>query len=64
MSIFSFPGCLFNRHRPQRRGVSWDGRQYIGECRDCGEPIQRHGRRDWRKRKIESEDTEGVPSST
>jgi hypothetical protein len=51
MSVFSMIGCLFNRHKPLRRDVEWDGRAYVGTCRNCGAPIQRHGKRKWRKRK-------------
>lgn len=51
MSVFSFVGCLINRHRPVRRNVTWDGFAYVGECRHCGALIARHGRNDWRKRR-------------
>lgn len=52
MSVFSPIGCFLNRHQPRRRDVEWDGRTYIGQCRHCGALIERHGRRDWRKRKV------------
>jgi hypothetical protein len=50
VSVFSFFGCRVGRHQPLRRDVTWDGRHYVGTCRHCGEPVQRHGHRDWRKR--------------
>jgi hypothetical protein len=52
MSVFAFAGCLFNHHDPLRRDVEWDGRTYVGHCRHCGAPIERHGRRNWRRRKV------------
>jgi len=52
MSIFTSLWCLANRHDPVRRDVRWDGHAYVGDCRRCGTPIQRHGHRDWRKRKL------------
>jgi hypothetical protein len=51
MSVLSAISCLLNQHEPLRRDVSWNGRTYIGECRHCGALIERHGRRNWRKRK-------------
>ncbi len=62
MPVFSFIGCLLNRHGPQRRDVTWDGRTYIGTCRHCAAPIQRHGRRNWRKRKDASEQQHDAPT--
>jgi len=50
VSVFSFFGCRIDRHQPARREVTWDGRHYVGTCRHCGEPIQRRGHRNWRKR--------------
>jgi len=62
MSVISKIGCLFNRHEPSRRDVTWDGRAYVGQCRHCGTPIRRHGKRNWRRRKhIESESAAGSP---
>jgi hypothetical protein len=49
MSFLSNVGCMIGRHQPLRRGVVWDGRVYVGECRHCGAPIIRHGHHDWRK---------------
>jgi hypothetical protein len=49
MSVFSFLGCLINRHQPQRRDVVWNGRTYTGLCRHCGAPVERHGHHDWRR---------------
>jgi hypothetical protein len=63
MAVYSFVGCLINRHEPQRREVTWDGHAYVGNCRHCGVPIQRYGRRNWRKRKAASEQP-GAPTST
>jgi hypothetical protein len=53
MFFMSSIGCKFNRHKPLRRDVEWDGRAYIGTCRHCGVQIMRHARRDWRKRNPE-----------
>jgi hypothetical protein len=56
MSVFVSIGCLFNRHDPVRRDVTWDGRHYVGRCRHCGVPIVRYKRRTWHKRE-EAEET-------
>jgi len=48
MSLFSSLACLAGRHQPKRRGVEWDGREFIGNCRHCGKPIERVGHKDWR----------------
>jgi len=58
MSVFSIAACLLNQHEPVRREVIWDGRFYSGHCRHCGKPIQRHGRRNWRRKREEATDTE------
>jgi hypothetical protein len=60
MSLFSFLGCMINRHSPLRREVEWNGRAYVGACRYCGTPIERHGRRNWRKRKSVRQDGKGA----
>jgi hypothetical protein len=50
MSLFSFIGCLADKHQPVRREVDWDGRYYVGTCRHCGASIRRYAHHDWRKR--------------
>lgn len=62
MSVFSFVGCLLNQHDPVRRDVTWNGRAYVGDCRHCGAPIQRHGRRNWRKRKSADDTRQDMPT--
>jgi len=64
MSVISFVGCLLNHHEPLRRNVTWSGRAYIGECRHCGAPIKRHGRRNWRKRLTADDEQRGEPTPT
>lgn len=44
MSAISFLGCLIGRHKPVRREVVWDGRIYLGNCRQGAVPIIRRGR--------------------
>lgn len=63
MSVLANLGCLLNFHQPRRRDVVWDGRSYIGVCRNCGTPIVRQSRRKWRKREDEGEET-SPPIST
>jgi hypothetical protein len=58
MSVFSNFACRLNQHEPIRRDVTWNGRKYVGECRHCGTPIERHGRRNWRKRKTTPKQTD------
>ena len=41
------PLCLFNRHRPVREGVVWDGLNYVSNCRFCGKAIRRKSRGKW-----------------
>jgi hypothetical protein len=53
MSVLGLAACLLNRHGPSRRDVKWDGLAFVGECRHCGAPIERVGRRNWRKQKQE-----------
>jgi hypothetical protein len=50
MSIFSPVSCLAGRHKPLRRNVEWDGRNYIGKCRYCDKEIERVAHRNWRSR--------------
>jgi hypothetical protein len=64
MSVFSFIGCLLKKHEPMRRNVTWDGRSYVGHCRHCGSPIQRHGRRNWRKCKDADQPQGGTSTPT
>ena len=64
MSVFSFIGCLLNQHQPLRRDVVWDGRAFVGQCRRCGAPIHRHGRRNWRKDKNAAEPQDRSPTPT
>ncbi|NQX93431.1 MAG: hypothetical protein HRT64_00625 [Erythrobacter sp.] len=45
-----FINCMIGRHEPKRRYVRFDGRDYVGECRHCGKPIQRIAHREWRAR--------------
>jgi hypothetical protein len=40
--------CLFNRHRPQRRNVVWDGFHYTSDCTHCGKPVFRRSGGGWR----------------
>lgn len=51
MSLFGSILCAFDRHKPVRKTVHWDGFAYIGECRRCGAPIHRLAHRTWRRRK-------------
>ena len=44
--------CGLGWHEPRRRDVTWDGRQYRGECRYCGAEIVRVARKTWRKPKV------------
>ncbi|RNJ62593.1 MAG: hypothetical protein EDM03_14355 [Porphyrobacter sp. IPPAS B-1204] len=62
MSVFSSIGCLLNQHEPLRRDVTWDGRTYVGHCRHCNAPIERHGRRNWRKRSVASHGNHDAPT--
>ncbi|MEO0031528.1 MAG: hypothetical protein RIS94_1286 [Pseudomonadota bacterium] len=40
--------CLFDRHRPLREGVRWNGTHYVAGCRHCGKAIQRQTHCGWR----------------
>jgi hypothetical protein len=33
--------CLFDRHRPDRKGIQWEGICYTAHCKRCGEKIIR-----------------------
>ncbi len=50
VSLISPIACLLGRHDPSRRKVEWNGRQFFGECRHCGQPIKRVAHRTWRRR--------------
>ncbi len=56
MSVFGLFGCMVNRHDPDRREVTWNGQDYVGECRHCGVAIARVSRRNWRRQKREAGD--------
>jgi hypothetical protein len=56
MFVFQTLACLLNQHQPMRRDVTWTGRNYVGVCRHCDTPIERLGRRRWRRRKTEDAD--------
>lgn len=43
------PACLFDRHRPNRREVKWDGQDYLGKCKYCGKPIRKHHHGRWQR---------------
>ncbi len=52
MTVLSSLACLVDHHEPLRRKVEWDGRHYVGQCRNCDAAITRRGRywlRRWRK---------------
>lgn len=53
MSLFGL-GCMVNRHDPDRKEVTWNGHDYVGECRHCGVTITRVSRRNWRRQKSEA----------
>jgi hypothetical protein len=40
--------CSLNRHVPVRSKVRWDGMNYVGHCRGCGQCIRRKERLQWR----------------
>jgi len=40
--------CVFNRHRPDRNKVEWDGLHYVGHCGRCGREIYRRKSKSWR----------------
>jgi len=41
-------GCLFNRHRPVRSEVRWNGTHYVASCQSCGRPVTRLTHGGWR----------------
>lgn len=40
--------CQFNRHRPNRGKVVWDGMHYVGTCKGCHREIYRRKSKSWR----------------
>lgn len=40
--------CLFDKHDPKRSTTHWDGVNYVGECRHCGQKIRRRSRHNWK----------------
>ncbi|WDA42557.1 hypothetical protein [Erythrobacter sp. BLCC-B19] len=64
MSLLSSIACGLNQHQPLRRDVTWNGRAYVGNCRHCGVPIERHGHRNWRKRGSAADGQHGAPTPT
>jgi len=49
--------CLLNRHAPYRNRAGWDGTAYVSHCRECGQPIKRVARHQWRRQTDASHDT-------
>ena len=43
----ALPLCMFNRHSPYRQFVKWDGLNFVGECKHCGEHIRRKEHKVW-----------------
>ncbi|MFN3424362.1 MAG: hypothetical protein ACK40C_06615 [Novosphingobium meiothermophilum] len=41
--------CLFDRHRPVREGVEWNGVAFVGTCKHCGAAIRRREGGGWRR---------------
>lgn len=62
MSVFSALACALNYHAPVRRHVTWDGRNYVGNCRHCRHPIERQSHRIWHKRPVAADQQAGPPS--
>lgn len=44
--------CVFNRHRPIRDKIEWNGLNYSGFCKYCGSDIMRLDKGGWRSHKI------------
>ncbi|MCX7285923.1 MAG: hypothetical protein NTX28_18120 [Novosphingobium sp.] len=42
--------CLFNRHRPERDSVEWNGQAFVGTCKHCRTAIRRREGGGWRRR--------------
>jgi hypothetical protein len=42
--------CLFNRHRPARETVEWNGHAFVGHCKRCNSEIRRREVGGWRRR--------------
>ena len=58
--IFGRVLCLFNRHRPQRDKVAWDGGNYNSQCVDCGKRIYRRQGGGWRATRAPALDEKGA----
>jgi hypothetical protein len=41
--------CLFNRHRPARDTVEWNGHAFVGQCKRCSAEIRRRDEGGWRR---------------
>jgi hypothetical protein len=61
MSVFGSLLCAFNRHKPLRRDVRWDGEFYVGKCRRCGASIRRIGPQKWREINLSSDEVTSDP---
>ncbi|WP_225009687.1 MULTISPECIES: hypothetical protein [Novosphingobium] len=48
--------CVFNRHRPRRERISWDGLAYVSRCRHCNDAIRRRPRGGWRADPLHGEE--------
>ncbi|WP_225205130.1 hypothetical protein [Novosphingobium huizhouense] len=46
--------CLFDRHRPKRERISWDGLGYVSHCRHCSATIRRKPRGGWRREAVDA----------
>jgi len=46
--------CLFNKHRPRRSAVHWDGTAYVGTCKACGVSVRRLSKGNWKKDRPDS----------
>ncbi len=49
MEIFGKLACLTNWHKPNRRRVRWNGRNFSGHCLRCERAIVREAHRKWRE---------------
>ena len=57
--FFGRLSCLFNRHRPVREHVGWNGFHYTSQCRHCSRPIRRLTQGGWREVSDESGEPQG-----
>lgn len=51
MTLLSPIMCKLGRHEPERRKVEWNGKIYVGHCRNCGKKIERLSHRKWQLQK-------------